>query len=314
MNSFDINVKGLWENLRLRNRGTTYFVDGFNGDDTRDGFTPANAFQSIRHALDQCVSANDDYIFCWNLWRQDTFPIEVDRNAVHIIGIHGPQGYPGMSVPTDTATFHFAAGAGDNSEIACFALGGTGAAVHASIEMDGDNNSVWIHNCSFGHLWCGEPVVAIQDGIRMTGPAVFHNGVIEDCWFHGSAVGAGRIARCGIWGEWLSLVTIRNNYFLKCPGYDILGDGDMVGGAIYLAAGNQCSIIHNKIGVADDTKSGNGIYLKECQGCLIAENEANRGVVTDAKIPFVDMAGGDFNDWMCNQVGKANQDPATSVA
>lgn len=312
MNSFEHNVKGLWESLRLRNHGTVYFVDGFNGNDARDGFTPANAFQSIRQALDQCVSGNDDYIFCWNLWRQDTFPIEVDRDAVHIIGIAGPQGYAGMSVPTDTATFNFAANQGDSSEIAGFAFGGTGAATHACIELQGDNNNVWIHDCTFGHLWCGEPAVAIQDGIRILGPDVIHGGIIENCWFHGSTVGCGRIARCGIYAHWWTLGTIRNNYFLKCPGITIVANE--VGGAIYLLDGDQVSIIHNKIGISDDAVNGNGIYLAVgCNGCLVAENEANRGVVTDTSNPFVDIHAGDFNDWMCNQVGKANQDPETSI-
>jgi len=291
--------------------GNVYFVDGFNGDDGNDGLTPAAAFQSIAHALDQCVDDRSDYIYCYNLWRQDTYPIDVDVNAVHIIGVAGPDGYAGMSAPSDTAIFNFPQNKGDGSEIANFALGGFAGSTHGCIELQGDNNSVWIHDCSFGHLWSG----ACQDGIRILGPDVIHNGVIEDCWFHGNKVGCGTITRCGIYAHWWTLGTIRNNYFLKCPGIDGLGELGPVGGGIYLLNGDQIPIIHNKIGIADATHDGNGIYLDVgCVGCLVAQNEASQGVVEDVKIPFVDKHGGDFNDWMCNQNGHTMVDPATVVS
>jgi len=293
--------------------GNIYFVDGFHGDDGHNGLTPAAAFQSIRNALDQCVDGRGDYIYCYNLWRQDTFPIDVDVNGVHIIGVAGPPGYAGMSVPTDTATFRFLPSDGDDSEIANFAFGGTGG-THSSIELEGDNNNVWIHNCTFGHLWCGEPAVVCLDGIHIEGPAEIHGGLIEDCWFYGNAVGAGKISRCGIYAAWWMLGTVRNNYFLKCPGKD-MGELGPVGGGILLQSCNQVSLIHNKIGIADATHDGNGIYVDAgCEGCLVAQNEASQGVAEDAKIPFVDIHAGDFNDWMCNQNGVTMTDPATVVS
>jgi len=295
--------------------GEKFFVNGFYGDNDHDGKTFQTPFKTIAHALDQCVDERGDYIFCFNVYQQETFPIHVDVVSVHIIGIAGPDGQWPLMVPTaNTAIFNFPVSQGWNAEIAGFSLGA--GAAHGCIELQGDNSMVWIHNCSFGHLWA----VAGQDGVRYINGATTHGGIVEDCWFYGNAESApGKLTRCGIICHhgWVTQATFRNNYFSKVPGMSAIesGEAGAVGGALYLQWADQCAIIHNKIGIADDTASGNGIYLNAgCNACLVAENEANRGIATDAKIPFVDKAAGDHNDWMCNQVGKANQDPVDSVA
>ncbi|MBU1067812.1 hypothetical protein KKE60_08500, partial [Patescibacteria group bacterium] len=210
----------------INGRGTIYFVNGgadgvTAGLDTNDGLTPANAFLTIAHALTLCVNDNDDFIYCFNVYQQDVFPIEVNVNSVHIIGVAGPDGQWPLMVPTgDTAIFNFALSAGQNSEIAGFSLGA--GATSGCIELQGDNNMVWIHNCSFGHLWSAGG----QDGVLYLNGGVTHGSIVEDCWFYGNGVGAGQLTRCGIVCEngWVTQGTFRNNYFFKLPGKNVGGD------------------------------------------------------------------------------------------
>jgi len=297
-------------------RGAIYFVNGgadgvTAGLDTNDGLTPANAFLTIAHALSLCTDDNDDFIYCFNVYQQDVFPIEVNRNSVHIIGIAGPDGQWPLMVPTgNTAIFNFAVGAGDNCEIAGFSLGA--GAAHACIELQGDNSMVWIHNCSFGHLWAS----AGQDGIHYLNGATTHGGIVEDCWFYGDGVGAGKLTRCGILCEngWVTQGTWRNNYFFKLAGKDD-GAGNIVGGAIHGAGWlDQVAVIHNKINVGDgETCHGNGIYFgANCNGCLVAQNEANDGLAVSTKNPYVDESGANDNAWISNEWGATIEYPQTT--
>jgi len=293
-------------------RGSIFFVNGgadgvTTGSDANDGLTPANAFLTIAHALTLCTDDNDDFIYCFNVYQQDAFPIEVNQNSVHIIGIAGPDGAWPLMVPTgDTAIFNFAVSAGDNCEIAGFSLGA--GANHACIELQGDNSMVWIHNCSFGHLWS----VAGQDGVKYIAGATTHGGIVEDNWFYGSECGAGKLSRCGIICEngWVTEATFRNNYFIEMPGYDANGTG----GGIYAAGWlDQCSIIHNIIGGGDgETATGWAIYLSaNCIGCVVCRNEANNGVDAAGKNPFVDAAD---NSWISNQFGNTYEYPVAAIA
>jgi len=295
--------------------GTVYFVNGGSvagfgaGVDVAGrGTTPERLFLSIEYALSQVVSGRGDFIYCWNVYNQDDFPVEVNKDNVHIIGIAAPNGQPALLAgqADDAPCFSFPLDEGENSEIAGFSMGA--GAARACIELLGNNANVWIHNCEFGHLWCGGG----QDGIGLLNGGVTHGVIIEDNWFYGSEDGAGVLTRCGvICTGWLTQGTIRNNYFLEMPGVGANGTG----GAIYVTTGSpfdQCAIVHNKIGGGDgETATGWAIYLgNDSVGCLICQNEANDGRPACGKNPYVDLAA---NNWISNQWGDAMTAPTGVV-
>jgi len=276
-------------------KGSIFFVNGgadgvTAGLDTNDGLTPANAFLTIAHALTLVTNDNDDFVYCFNVYNQDVFPIVLDNtmDSVHIIGLAGPTGaWPTLDGWTgNTAVFTVG---NENCEIAGFMLGG--GAAHAAIEVGSGANGLWVHNCTFGHFWCG----AGQDGIRATagGGSVF-GGLIEDCWFYGSDGPNGTLTRYGItnlahgWGEW----TIRNNFFDGLPTQAIdLGAG---------GAANEFVIEHNIIGCADTDNIA--IQLgASAHYCIVSDNKAGHGKVVMTQNPYGDAAAD--NHWMCNQVG-----------
>jgi len=284
--------------------GNVYFVNGGAdgvtvGSNANNGKTPATAFLTIAYAISQCVNNNNDYIFCFNVYAQEVFPITLNLDCLHIIGLDAPDGNyytldaaNSLGGAVDDAVFTFAGGLAQNCEIAGFML--EGGATHAAIELVSGANQTWIHNCTFGHYWC----VAGQDGISNTpgvGGSVW-NLVVENCWFYGSSGPCGKLSRYGIfngaqsWGGF----TIRNNYFLGVPtGAIILGG---------TGAAHEGVIDHNCIGCGADAL-GNAITLDaQSNGCLVQSNEAAHGsaaLMTAA--PYSDVLAADENHWASNQ-------------
>jgi len=277
-------------------KGTIFFVNGgadgvTAGLDTNDGLTPANAFLTIAHALTLVTNDNDDFIYCFNVYNQDVFPIVLDNtmDSVHIIGLAGPTGaWPTLDGWTgNTAVFTVG---NENCEIAGFMLGG--GAAHAAIEIASGANGLWVHNCTFGHFWCG----AGQDGIG-GGGSVF-SVLIEDNWFYGSDGPNGTLARCGIisgvgasWGEW----TIRNNFFDGLPG----GAIDL-GVTLATTAIHEFVIEHNIIGCEDTDNLAINLGAV-AHYCIVSDNKAGYGKAVMTENPYGDAAAD--NHWMCNQVG-----------
>lgn len=293
------------------NKGTVYFVNGgwdgvtTGNDVVNNGRTPLTAFLTITHALTQCVAGNDDYIYCFNVHNQEpAFPVVVNVDNVHIIGIADPDGHLNeLQPPGNTACFEIPLVAGGISgiEIAGFNLGA--GAAHGCIEVDGAAYGLWIHNCCFGHTWnCGG-----QDGIWYIAMSCCQSNIIEDCWFWGNCDGQGTLTQFGISAPaataHLRQCTIRNNYFSKLPSgaISLLGDVD------------NCVIEHNLIGCGTDAV-GNGINIGAfATGNLIAHNSAMRGraAAQMASNPFQDLgAGAEDNDWMCNQKNITMVEPA----
>jgi hypothetical protein len=285
-------LEGARMNAR-QGKGNIYFVNGgadgvTAGLDTNNGLTPATPFLTIAHAISQCVDRNDDFIYCWNTYNQDTFPITLTLSKVHIIGIASPNGQmPALEGQGDNAAaFTFGIGV-EGCEIAGFNM--SAGAAHACIEFVGGNNQTWIHNCTFGHYWFGGG----QDGILFAASNV--GVIIEDNWFYGEKGPVGKLTRYGIVNLTGSLYqsTIRNNTFV------MVNDG-----AIWMGGTNgEVDIVHNLIALGQDDQAGRAILLgPACTGFLVAQNEAGFGptaFVTFA--PYHDMAGGTANHWMSNQ-------------
>lgn len=286
--------------------GNVFYVNGgadalTTGIDAVNRGTKDLPFLTIAYALTQCVTDNDDYIICWNTYNQDTFPIVISLDSVHIIGVASPNGgWPALDATVgNTAVFTLATGI-ENVEIAGWNL--AGGAAHAAIEFVSGNNMTWIHHCTFGHYWFGPS----QDGIGGAGGGGNHFSVIiEDCWFYGSGGPNGNLTRCGIisgtgasWGEW----TIRNNFFVALPTRAI-----DLGITIEATVINELIIEHNIIGCVSDTDNIAIALSTKCHDCVISDNKAQYGKVTMTNNPFGDAASD--NHWMCNQVGSVMKFP-----
>jgi hypothetical protein len=282
--------------------GTIYFVNGgadgvTTGNNANNGRTPATAFLTITYALTQCVAGRNDYIYCFNVYNQEpAYPIVVNVANVHIIGVANPDGHQALMVPVgDNPVFEIplVGGGIDGIEIAGFNLGG--GATHGCIEVDGAAYGLWIHNCSFGHVYAGGG----QDGIWFIANSCCQSNIIEDCWFWGPEDGQGLLTQFGISAPaataHLRQCTIRNNFFSKLSNcaISLLGDVD------------NCVIVQNYIGLGNDVL-GDGITLGAFStGNLVAHNEAARGsncAATSTNNPFLDQAPADQdNDWISNQ-------------
>lgn len=308
------NVVALYNNLYQRlegarmdarqGKGTIYLVNGgadgvTAGNDANNGRTPATPFLTIQHAINQCVDRNDDFIFCWNTYNQDTFPITLNRSNVHVIGIASPNGQlPALEGQADNAAAFTFGIAVEGCEISGFNM--SAGAAHACIEFVGGNNQTWVHNCTFGHYWFGGG----QDGILF--PSSSYVGVvIEDNWFYGANGPKGKLTRYGIAGLIGSIYesTIRNNVFLNIPTC-----------AMFMAGTNgEVDIIRNMIGEGADVL-GNAITLGlACTGFVVAHNEANFGQILSTANPYNDMAGATDNHWISNQVGNVIKMPSIAM-
>lgn len=270
-------------------------------------------FLTIEYAIAQCINDNDDYIICWNTYNQDTFPITMTRDSVHVIGVAGPDGsWPVLDASSQgidggPAAFDFGVGI-ENCEIAGFSLSGGGTG--PCIDIPSGANMTWIHHCTFGHDWFG----GARDGIRFLelGGSI-RNVIIEDCWFLGDTFGSGTLTSHGIIQTGGAMVgcTIRRNYFIG-----------LVDGAIRLginadgAGASQGHVIcDNYTGCGQDLV-GNAIYLGENSfGCLVAHNEANQGRDKMVANSYEDIAAGGANDnhWMSNQHGLVMVYPHVAV-
>lgn len=319
--SLHTNLWRRMEGVRLLSRqgmGAVFFVNGGSiaafgaGVNVAGrGTTPDRPFSSIQYAIDQCVTGRGDFIYCWNVYNQDTFPINVNKDNVHIIGIAAPNGQPALlaaHAADNVACFNFPQDEGENSEIAGFNMGA--GVDHACIELQGSNAGVWIHHNEFGQLWSEGG----QDGIGIgLAPGVVHGLIVEDNWFYGTKHGAGKLTRHGIvcLAGYLTQGTIRRNYFLEMPGDAANGTG----GAIYVATSHpfdQCVIENNYIGGGNDAATGWGIYLgADSHGNLVCGNEANDGKTVAVSSPYVDESD---NNWISNQWGILIVHPETGVA
>ncbi|MDP2106495.1 MAG: hypothetical protein Q8J76_10925, partial [Desulfobulbaceae bacterium] len=227
-----------------------------------------------------------------NCYQQDTFPISITKDCVHILGVAGPDGsYQMMDPPTDTAIFSLASAA-ENCEIAYFSLGGLAQGTHGAIELQGANNQTHIHHCTFGHWWTSGG----QDGIRVVAGSHF-SVVIEDCWFFGVSATNGKLSRYGIYslgvtsiGQW----TIRNNKFIMLPTTAICLQGNAI---------HEVIVDENIIACRADAVATAIDLGLNALGCLITRNRAGYGAANMVQNPYLDQAPAGSNHWSDNMQG-----------
>jgi len=272
---------GLAGVLRLgANRGNVIYLDGQAGDDANDGRTIAQPVATFLHAISHCTDWLDDYIIVLDYWQTATeeWPIVVDKNMCHIIGLSG-QGCVKVQVnpPGETAAFQITAESVEIANLSCNA--GT---TSAGVEWDGA--AQWggeVHHCWFGEMGTA------QDGIRPAGPYA----KIWACRF-----GEG-LTRHGV-----HMPNNSTRGMIGVPGLEPNWFRGVGGIAINIA--NQFAqggIFNNRIAMHADTAGGAITLAGTCVGVHVDGNSACWGETAVAhNNPYLDGAAVNVNLWGYN--------------
>jgi len=262
------------------NFGNVYYIDG-TGPDTNDGLTPFTPLASFKAALALCTSQRNDTIVVLDYWAAGTedWPIVVDKEMVHIIGVPGSGGpWPQVDVVGDFAAFNITALGVEICNLAVH-----GGAAHGCIEIGATVWGVEIHNCWFGETGTG------QDGIR--GVAPFDPAYLH---IHHNRFGAG-LTRYGV--ALLHNATrgmINDNVFHANANVCIKIDNEFA----------QGWILDNKFGLLADV-AGSAITLDATcvGGVTVVGNLAHFGDTAMAQNPYLDSSAGGSNHWGLNYQG-----------
>lgn len=282
--------------------GKVFYVHHFAGDNNNNGVDPGTPFATITYALTQCVADRNDYIIVLDAWDSEpAYPILVDVNRVHIIGVSLPG--TGLFVKMNSgagnnqAVFQIGDGAtGQYVEIAGFSL--AGGALHGCIDCN-QARGAWIHHCWFGHDEAGAAMTP-RDGIALIDGNT-EGALIENCRFFGVA-GAGPVAGV-ISGDGVSN---RNYPGISNFDYSIIRNSTFqgLGFGIWLDLAVGAQITSNFFAVGADIAVGEAITLfapgNPCLGCLIANNIATHDDAAVAFNPYRDIGSPGTNAWAMN--------------
>lgn len=271
-------------------RGDVYYLDGNAGDNANTGRTPDAPFLTFRHALDQCTDWMDDYIIVLDYWNAngEAWPIDVNVNTVHIIGVSG-QGATRVQVnPTgDFAAFSMNC---ESPELAYLSI--NGGANCGAVEIDAAEWGIEVHHCWFGEMGTA------QDGIRGVAP---FDAVYLKIW--GCRFGLG-LTRDGIRLDhnatrgMLGVPGLEPNTFRAVPGHGIYINNSFSQGGIY----------DNRFSVAD-AAAGEAILIDAtCSGVNVDGNRAWQGQAAMTFNPYRDLG---TNCWGENHIGIAPAYPVT---
>ena len=264
--------------------GNFYYVNGYTGSDTNDGYTPDSPFLTITKAVSMCVAHNHDYVIVLRYPSAgatgETLPIVLNVETMHFIGCNenGASPLAWIAPAIDTAGIIVTANA---VEIAGFDV--RGGATHGAIELGtAAGGYVWrphIHNCEFG--WVG----AGQDGIRVVAPTDAAHSLIEYNRF------GSNVTRDGVRIDHnMTRGIIRNNLFRRVPGIAIDVVNNMDSGGIY----------DNKFFLPSNTAGKAITFSAAVTACAVDGNHATFGDTAMAADPYVDGAGAGINDWGLN--------------
>jgi hypothetical protein len=262
--------------------GNVFYVNGGSDgltDNSGDGTTPATAKQTITAALALCTSSKHDHIIVLNYGSNgraaETWPIAVNKDQVHIIGVGTPNGkWPMVSPSGDTAAFSIQA---DRVEIANLELGA--GATSGCIEFGTSGKwDCWIHHCHFAYTTAtalygvfiesgyAAPYISIGPG-NIFGDGITSHGIYNN---HNATNGI-----------------VFGNFFQEVGGNGIEAD----------ASWSKGRIIDNDFQILTDDAIGTGIRLgTSVTGVYVAGNRAAiaGGGQLDFE-PFVDLGtGNDF--------------------
>jgi hypothetical protein len=287
--------------------GLVVYVNGGSDgptDNNYDGLRPDTPKQTITAALALCTSNNNDYVVVLNYGANgraaETWPIDVNKTLVHIIGVGtAGQKWPVVRVNApagaDIASPAFSVTA-DRVEIANLEIGGGDSAggIHPT-----DAGGVWgltVHDCFFGVT--GDSTG--QDGIRVPAASAAPYLTVYGCRFGHYITRDGvrfdaNATRCmiGIPGE-------KANYFHNIPGV-----------CINLTVGvTEPGIFNNWMCLAANTAGGAITLAAAAVDAWVMGNVANFGDTDMGNNPFLDSAGAGANTWANNMQGITLAQPA----
>ena len=276
------------------NIGNVYYVDGVNGSASATGKTADDPLLTLTAALALVTDQNHDYIFILDYWRPsgETWPWNINKDLVHIIGVGGAPGlpWPAIHPSTDVEAIQLTS-SGQYIEIAGLTIGG--GASHGGIDWQdsGQVDGAWIHHNVFGHQWFGTPLNAIRQAA--TASRGGYGNVIEDNVIMGDLANCtGAITGNGIdmLGAVMSYdLTIRRNRFMGCAIN------------INLTKVSNGMILDNKFICADAADGEAVSLLTACRGCMVDGNVAmNGGDAAMTKEPYRDVAATNNNQWGVN--------------
>jgi hypothetical protein len=269
--------------------GHVFFVDGNAGDDANPPDDASRPLLKIATALGFCVAGHDDTIIVLDCWQQETFPITVTKDRVHIIGLDVDNGhYPMMQAPTDTAIFVIDAG---SVEVAGFGLDGiSSASTHGAIEigkttprMGGRIHDNWLGCTGAGAKYGIHSIT----GIDMSDFVIDHN-----------VFGAGLVTNGMLISGSFTRGKILNNLFRIATGSQGIKAAHLALGFIL---SNSFSCPTNTTGIAITLDAG-------CEDPFVDDNRANFGKTVMANNPYVDT--GALGNWGVNYKGNTLVLPA----
>lgn len=268
--------------------GNLFYVNGIDGvgDDANSGLTRDVPLLTITAALALCVNDHDDYIVVLDYWQPtgETWPIDVNKSKVHIIGVPGAGAQWPAIVPTgDTAAFTVSAA---HTEMAHLSI--NGGATHGCVESSITGKwGIMLRDCWFGVTGTG------QDGFRGIGAVDIPYLMIHGCRFGVGLTRDGiRLEHNATRGQ-LGLPNGQGNFFDRIPGIGI----NLVGSC------SEVGIYNNVIAVPANTAGGAITLSANCVNCIADGNKANFGDTTMGNVPFADGAAGGVNNWLMNYQG-----------
>ena len=280
--------------------GNVYYVNGGSDGpvvDTNDGLTPATPKRLLQSAIDLCASNNNDVVvvlnYGGNARAAEAWPVTVDKDMVHIIGVGTPSNkWPVVSVlapaAADTANPALLV-TGQRVEISGLEIGGGDTAGCVHVGSLAGVWGCWIHDCFFGVT--GDSVG--QDGIRV--PVTFDAPylTVTDCEFGAS------VTRDGI-----RIDGNATRSSIGKVGYPANVFKNIAGIAIDLAGTVVAPAICNNVMFLPANTAGAGITLSaNVSSAYVHENYANYGDTEMANNPFTDGAGAGANSWILNYKG-----------
>ena len=279
--------------------GEEFYVGGAGASDAKSGQIAEEPFLKIATALAQCKSGRHDVIWVQDYWENDTFPIVLNKQCVHILGLSTralAAQWPRMNGGAHPI---FQIGAQAYCEIAGLSM--ITDATHPCIEVVSADCQIHLH-----HLALGEHGVA-QDGISAPdGGDDLNQSTVEYCIF-----GKG-LVRDGVRLFGASWATIRNNIFDQYGGIGV----DFIGpSTVYLGQviGNRFYKGSAAIGAA----AGWAITILSSKEAMIDDNRAMESGVGPQNNPYKDTSGGGVagatkNGWGANWSGGVTVMPDVS--
>lgn len=265
--------------------GKIWYVHGFAGLDTNSGRKATIPLKTIDYALSKVEDDRDDYIIvldCWN--QEDSWPIVVDKQRVHLIGLDMGCGFPRMQAPGDVALFNLTK---DYVEIAGFGLDvPSQTTAHGVIEV----KTAAVGRCNIHHNFIGCFGASYNAIVLAEGP---------EAHIHHNLFGAG-LAGKGIVGQ-STRGRFNYNSFKQVPGINI-----------HLTAGEFAEMIGNRFALYADADGQAITMASPCTGGgIVDDNRAAYLATAVANAPFRDLGATKAN-WGINYIDKTATLPKTT--